>query len=126
LVTTALAGLILLFGIWWIYFAQPIEEHLRERRERSFLWGYGHYVVFAALAAVAAGLEVAVFLLGHLALQAYVAEHVHGAPIVALAAGLALLAAATAALWPIPVVLGLIALVAVALVGYKLAFEDAR
>ena len=35
------------------------------RRERSYVWGYGHYGVFAALAAVGAGLEAAVVHLGH-------------------------------------------------------------
>src|SRR6185436_6150814 len=33
---------------------------LEQRRELSFLWGYGHLIVFASLAALGAGLEVAV------------------------------------------------------------------
>ncbi|MFI0484297.1 low temperature requirement protein A [Actinomadura sp. 9N215] len=60
LVTVALAGLAILFALWWIYFAEPAGEGLAARRELSFVWGYGHYVIFAALAAVGAGLEVAV------------------------------------------------------------------
>ena len=32
---------------------------MRLRRELGFLWGYGHYLVFAAAAAVGAGLEAA-------------------------------------------------------------------
>ncbi|TDB91828.1 low temperature requirement protein A [Actinomadura sp. KC216] len=60
LVTIALAGLAILFTLWWIYFSEPAGEGLAARRERSFIWGYGHYVIFAALAAVGAGLEVAV------------------------------------------------------------------
>ena len=35
------------------------------RRDRSYLWGYGHYGIFAALAALGAGLEVAVEQTGH-------------------------------------------------------------
>ncbi len=37
----------------------PIHGHLRSNRE-SFLWGYGHYLIFASAAAIGAGLEVAV------------------------------------------------------------------
>ena len=37
----------------------------RSDRDRSYLWGYGHYGIFAALAAVGAGLEVAVEQTGH-------------------------------------------------------------
>jgi low temperature requirement protein LtrA len=60
LVWIAAAGLVLLFALWWLYFLEPAAEGLRSRRGRSFYWGYGHYVVFASLAALGAGLEVAV------------------------------------------------------------------
>ena len=60
LVMIAAAGLILLFALWWLYFLVPCAEGLATRRDRSFLWGYGHYGIFAALAALGAGLEVAV------------------------------------------------------------------
>lgn len=60
LVTIAAAGLVLLFALWWLYFLEPAAEGLASRRGRSFYWGYGHYVVFASLAAIGAGLEVAV------------------------------------------------------------------
>lgn len=60
LVWIAGAALILLFALWWLYFLEPAAEGLRSRRGRSFYWGYGHYVVFASLAALGAGLEVAV------------------------------------------------------------------
>ncbi|WP_225992457.1 low temperature requirement protein A [Actinomadura montaniterrae] len=60
LVVIALAGLAVLFAIWWIYFSEPAGEGLEARRDRSFIWGYGHYAMFAALAALGAGLEVAV------------------------------------------------------------------
>jgi low temperature requirement protein LtrA len=48
-----------------MYFLKDAGEGLRRRPERSFHWGYGHYVVFAALAALGAGLEVSVEALGH-------------------------------------------------------------
>ncbi|MFF2052371.1 low temperature requirement protein A [Leifsonia sp. NPDC058194] len=60
LVAIAVAGLVLLFALWWLYFLEPAAEGLAENREKSFFWGYGHYFVFAALAALGAGLEVAV------------------------------------------------------------------
>ncbi|GIT79562.1 hypothetical protein LLS1_12310 [Leifsonia sp. LS1] len=60
LVWIAAAGLVLLFALWWLYFLEPAAEGLANRRNLSFFWGYGHYVVFASLAALGAGLEVAV------------------------------------------------------------------
>ena len=65
LVTIALGGLVLLFALWWLYFLEPAGEGLARRRHGSFLWGYGHYGIFAALAATGAGLEVAVEQAGH-------------------------------------------------------------
>ncbi|TDD82892.1 low temperature requirement protein A [Actinomadura darangshiensis] len=60
LITIALAGLAILFALWWVYFSEPAGEGLEARRDRSFIWGYGHYFIFAALAAIGAGLETAV------------------------------------------------------------------
>ena len=60
LIVIALAGLVLLFVLWWLYFSEPAGDGLTRRRDLSFVWGYGHYLIFAALAAVGAGLEVAV------------------------------------------------------------------
>jgi low temperature requirement protein LtrA len=52
-------GLLLLFGMWWVYFLHDTGGALDERRGLSFLWGYSHYLVFAATAAVGATLEAA-------------------------------------------------------------------
>ena len=60
LATIAAAGLVLLFALWWLYFLEPAADGLASRRRLSFYWGYGHYFVFASLAALGAGLEVAV------------------------------------------------------------------
>jgi low temperature requirement protein LtrA len=68
LVVIAVAGLLILFGVWWIYFAEPIGEGLARHRNWSFFWGYGHYPLLAAIAAIGAGLELAVLAIGgHLA-----------------------------------------------------------
>lgn len=60
LVVVAAGGLVLLFSLWWLYFLQPAGAGLEANRDKSFVWGYGHYGLFAALAALGAGLEVAV------------------------------------------------------------------
>jgi len=65
LVVIAAAGLALLFVLWWLYFSEPAGDGLARRRDLSFVWGYGHYLIFASLAAVGAGLEVAVESAGH-------------------------------------------------------------
>ncbi len=65
LVVVALAGLVLIVGLWWTYFLEPAGQGLAEHRTWSFFWGYGHYLLFAALAAVGAGLEVAVEAITH-------------------------------------------------------------
>jgi low temperature requirement protein LtrA len=65
LITVGVAGLVILVGLWWVYFLQPAGEGLARRRTWSFYWGYGHYLLFAAVAAVGAGLEVAVEVTGH-------------------------------------------------------------
>jgi low temperature requirement protein LtrA len=65
LVTVGAAGLVLVFALWWLYFLQPVGDGLASNRARSYVWGYGHYGVFAALAATGAGLETAVAHGGH-------------------------------------------------------------
>lgn len=64
-ITIAISGLVLLFALWWLYFLEPAGDGLSDRRERSYLWGYGHYGIFAALVSLGASLEVAVEHTGH-------------------------------------------------------------
>jgi low temperature requirement protein LtrA len=52
-------GLLIVFSMWWIYFDYQTPHVLTSNRP-GFIWGYGHLVVFAAVAAVGAGLAVAV------------------------------------------------------------------
>ncbi|MFJ4889082.1 MULTISPECIES: low temperature requirement protein A [unclassified Streptomyces] len=59
LLPIAAGGLLIVFAAWWIYFVVPIHGHLRTSGQ-AFLWGYGHYLIFASAAAIGAGLEVAV------------------------------------------------------------------
>jgi low temperature requirement protein LtrA len=61
----AFAGVGLIFATWWTYFAIPWADVLAVHRERSFVWGYGHIVVFASLAAIGGGLHVAASYLDH-------------------------------------------------------------
>lgn len=55
------AGILLTFGMWWVYFAAPFGHLLKLRRSASFIFGYLHLVVFAAVAAVGAGLHLAAY-----------------------------------------------------------------
>lgn len=52
------AGVGLTFSMWWIYFILPSAAVLHAHRERAFAWGYFHMVLFAAIAAMGAGLHV--------------------------------------------------------------------
>ncbi|MDQ0809583.1 low temperature requirement protein LtrA [Streptomyces sp. B3I7] len=55
--TIALGGILTVFALWWLYFAQDAPRRLRTQ-STAMLWGYGHYVVFASAAAVGAALAV--------------------------------------------------------------------
>jgi low temperature requirement protein LtrA len=52
-------GLLIVFSFWWLYFERPGHEVLTSLGA-AFLWGYGHYFVFASASAVGAGLSVAI------------------------------------------------------------------
>jgi len=57
-VLVCIAGAGLTFGLWWVYFLIPSAPVLHAQRGKAFGWGYGHMVVFAAIAATGAGLRV--------------------------------------------------------------------
>jgi low temperature requirement protein LtrA len=59
LLVVAIGGLVLVFGLWWSYFKHPGDVGNQGEMQSAFEWGYGHYAVFAALAALGAGLQVA-------------------------------------------------------------------
>jgi low temperature requirement protein LtrA len=65
LVVVAVAGLGLIFACWWLYFLESDAPRLDARRELGFIWGYGHFFVFASLAAIGAGIEVTIEAISH-------------------------------------------------------------
>jgi low temperature requirement protein LtrA len=68
---TCVAGTALTFGLWWVYFLVPSAQALHDHRARAFAWGYGHILIFSAIAATGAGLQVtATFIEGKSALGA--------------------------------------------------------
>jgi low temperature requirement protein LtrA len=54
-------GTALAFGMWWIYFMLPAGRALHLRRHRSYLFGYGHIPIFAAIAVASIAVPVALF-----------------------------------------------------------------
>ncbi len=68
LAATVVGGLLVVFCLWWFYFKHSYEERLAEEESESpFIWGYGHYVMYASVAAVGAGLGVAIDVVEHTA-----------------------------------------------------------
>jgi low temperature requirement protein LtrA len=59
-------GALCLLSMWWIYFDQPAHRGLKTIRH-GFVWGYGHYFIFGAIAAAGAGLAVLIEVAGHAA-----------------------------------------------------------
>ena len=55
----AVGALLLVFAMWWLYFERSSDDLLTSRG-RAFEWGYGHYFIWAAAAAVGAGIAVGV------------------------------------------------------------------
>ena len=64
LLPTIVGGLLIVYSMWWMYFDRPVHDLLTGPR-KAFVWGYGHYVIFASVAAVGAGLAVAVDVATH-------------------------------------------------------------
>lgn len=59
----AVLGVALAFTLWATYFILPSAHHLRTHRRKAFLWGYAHMLLFAAIAAAGAGLDVLAYTL---------------------------------------------------------------
>ena len=59
LLLVAVGGLLTVFGMWWLYFKRSVEDTLRLSTRSAFVWGYAHYLVFGAVAAVGAAVGVA-------------------------------------------------------------------
>ncbi|TIC89117.1 low temperature requirement protein A [Nocardioides sp. GY 10113] len=84
------AALVIAFGLWWIYFDALGRDALTRSRRAAFLWGYGHYALFAAVGAIGAGVQA----------QLHLAHAEHGssslAPVAAVAVPVAVSLAAIA------------------------------
>lgn len=83
----AVTALVIMFGLWWLYFSR--EDHLaNDSRRCAFVWGYGHLLIFLGGAAVGAGIAVQVDIatqhasvpaqVGHWAVSLPVALYVFG------------------------------------------------
>jgi low temperature requirement protein LtrA len=65
LITAATAGLLMVFALWWLYFKHSAAEDIRRSTPWTFVWGLSHYLIFAAVAALGAGLQVVIGTLIH-------------------------------------------------------------
>ena len=93
LISVIVGGVLIVFSTWWLYFFRNNGAALARVHDRynpdSFLWGYGHYVIFASGAAIGAGLAARVDIWRHVS----VATHLQTAlavtgPVAALLAAL--------------------------------------
>ena len=57
-VGVGVGSMALVLALWWVYFLVPFGAAVHHHRQRAFAWGYGHFVVFASLAAMGAFLGV--------------------------------------------------------------------
>ena len=65
LLTISAAGLVIAAGMWWIYFSREQHHHITTLRS-SLIFGYFHYLIFAAAGALSAGIEIEIDVLaGH-------------------------------------------------------------
>ncbi|SDE17978.1 low temperature requirement protein A [Glycomyces harbinensis] len=60
LLTLAAAGLVVVFSMWWIYFDFSGGHAFDRGPVTVFVWAYAHYAVFASVAALGAGIALAV------------------------------------------------------------------
>jgi len=86
-------GVLVTFCAWWLYFARENADILTGN-DIGFVWGFGHYVIFGAAAAVGAGLSARIAYYGH---------HAEVSDLVSSAFVTGPVAAALAALWVVNV-----------------------
>jgi low temperature requirement protein LtrA len=61
----ALAGVALAVGLWWCYFTIPVAHALTASNASSMVFGLGHVVLYASIAATGAGLHAAAYYVEH-------------------------------------------------------------
>jgi hypothetical protein len=69
LVAVAIGGVLTVFCLWWFYFLG--EEPELKNLAKSVAWGYGHYFVFGAVAALGATIGAGVDVVTH---RAHISE----------------------------------------------------
>ncbi len=68
-----ISTVLLLFSMWWLYFDDPVEDELGDET-KAFIWGYGHYFIYAFATAVGALISVNVDVLSnHASIDGYTA-----------------------------------------------------
>jgi low temperature requirement protein LtrA len=64
LVLVVVGSVLVVFSCWWLYFSREAAAVLSDAQGRNsyveFVWGFGHYAIFASAAAVGAGLAARV------------------------------------------------------------------
>ncbi|MGH7583174.1 MAG: low temperature requirement protein A [Gemmatimonadales bacterium] len=58
-VLMGIAGMGLIFGMWWVYYLVPSGEILERHRNRAPVWGYVQMLIVTSIVATGAGLQVA-------------------------------------------------------------------
>jgi low temperature requirement protein LtrA len=64
LLVIAVTAFVIVTCMWWIYFATPQHNLIADLRT-GVVWGYGHFLIFAAAAAIAPGVEIALQFVTH-------------------------------------------------------------
>ena len=59
LIVWIVAGLVIVFMMWWLYFSES-DYIAFKSLGTGFIWGYGHFIIFAAATGVGVGLAVGV------------------------------------------------------------------
>ncbi|GAB6857652.1 hypothetical protein JCM13591A_17570 [Microbacterium xylanilyticum] len=85
------AGIAMTFALWWIYTMLPSGAVLAAHRDRAFVWGYGHALVFASIAAVGAGLHLIGYAYGEHALPTSTVIPMIAVPVMVFVLSVALL-----------------------------------
>ena len=51
IVSLAASSVLILFSMWWLYFDDSVEDELADKK-KSFIWGYGHFLIYGFATAV--------------------------------------------------------------------------
>ncbi len=65
LIGHAASCLVIACCFWWLYFVRGEHHPTHENRRATWQWGYGHFLVFASIAATGAGLAAVADLITH-------------------------------------------------------------